>query len=777
LSINGNLANQRYVPVNQINPKTVAGLGAMWVSEPFADGATSRMTPLVHEGLMFLGAGPRIYALDARSGKMVWQHQLEARKPPAVNAITSAKVTALQTLGVANSRSWGLGLGGGMVFAGLTNGHVVALGEKSGDVVWDKLISDEPLAIGKRIMCPPLYVDGVLYVGLGLDVTEGHAIAVEATSGRVLWRISTVAKPDRSGHQTWPHESNIWRSGGAHPWVAPAADPSLGLVYFVTGNAGPPSAGKLRPGDNLYSVSLIALEMETGKLRWYRQLVRHDLWEADLSVSPVLFDKEIAGRRRQGVAVMRGDGYLFLFDRTNGEPLITIEERPVPQNPAVFTSATQPFPRDADSILPPCVSWSNKIPTGFILGCMFDPPSHDVPNRLAQWASVRVAPMSYSPQTGYFYAQGTNSLLWQGTADDPYVWITNVNGDRVPNYPAPTVVVAAVDSGTDKVIWRKELPSVEDSGYKSNGGALSTAGGLVFHQGGDGSLQAYDATTSETLWRFQTDFAAGDASPMSYAIDGRQYVAFVAGAKVWAFALGGKLPQASSPSLPPQEEVSGPIRDANEIETLTLEHADGIGERYRLNEFAFNPYRARIRAGTSVTFINNGYLPHTIVARDGSWSTGILSPGQIATIGFDKPGSYLYFSKEYPWSYGQIVVASVATIADAVSEAQKDSEASEQVAFGKTCYVASCSSCHGENLNGRDPAPALSGGGFRARWAGHDALTLFDRIRTTMPPTAPGALSDDNYAAIVSYILYSNENHMPFTLERQTMKGLPITHR
>jgi len=136
-----------------------------------------------------------------------------------------------------------------------------------------------------------------------------------------------------------------------------------------------------------------------------------------------------------------------------------------------------------------------------------------------------------------------------GTADDPYVFDITGGGYRVPNFPQPTVVVAALDSRTGKVVWKKELPSYDDSGLKSNGGALSTAGGLVFHQGGDGTLQAYSATTGETLWRFQTDFAVGDGSPMSYAVDGKQYVAFIAGSKVWAFTLGGKLPQAAPIAL------------------------------------------------------------------------------------------------------------------------------------------------------------------------------------------------------------------------------------
>ena len=771
LSIHGNLANQRYVPLDQINPKTIARLGAVWVSDVFADGATSRMTPLVHDGLMFLGAGPRIYAVDARTGKQVWVYQTETRHPTGTGF-------ELLVTGVAITRSWGLGLGGGMIFAGMMNGHVIALREKSGELVWDKLINNEPLAVSKGITCSPQYIDGVLYFGLGQETTQGHAVAVDAKSGRVLWRADTIPGPHQPGHETWPGDSGIWRSGGAHPWVAPAADPSLGLIYFVTGNAGPTSAGMVRPGDNLYSVSVIALEMRTGRLRWYRQLVHHDVWESDLSVSPVLFDTRISGRPRLGVAVMRGDGYLFLFDRATGEPLMPIDERPVPQNPVLFTAPTQPFPRGADSILPPCESWKAKVPPGFVLGCMFDPPSRDVPNRLAQFASVRIAPMSYSPKTSHFYAQGTNSLMWQVSGNDPYFWIANVNGTRVPNFPQPTVVVAAVDSRTAKVTWGKELPSFDDSGYKANGGSLSTAGGLVFHQGGDGTLQAYDSGTGVTLWRFQTDVAVGDASPMSYAIDGKQYVAFIDGSRVWAFALGGRLPQAARANPPQQEEVTGPIEDTNEIETLSLEQTPAAnGRRYRLNEYAFNPYRTRIRVGSSVTFINNGYMPHTIVARDGSWTTGTLGPTQIETITLDRPGSYIYFSKEYPWSYGEIIVEPASASSTTSPGAQQGRTASDQVNLGRADYIASCSPCHGENLGGRDPAPALAGRSFASRWAGRDALDLFDRIQTTMPPTAPGTLSESSYAEIVAYILHSNDNLATVTLDRRTMRGLAVTAR
>jgi quinohemoprotein ethanol dehydrogenase len=774
-SIHGDSSNQRYAPLDQINLKSIGRLGAVWVSEPFTEGAMSRMTPLVHDGLMFLAAGPRIIALDARTGKQVWAHQTETRRAVRDKSFVGDPSASEQASGLAITRAMGLGLGGGMIFAGLMNGHVIALNEKSGDLVWDKVFNDAPLPIATGIVCVPLYIDGILYFGFGHEFVQGHAVAVVAKTGETIWRAPLVPEPGQPGHESWPNDNEVWRSGDSEPWASPAADGSLGLVYFATANPGPPSGGKIRRGDNLYSVALLAVEMKTGKIRWYNQLVHHDVWEADLSVPPILFDKDIDGHSRKAVAVIRGDGYVFQFDRVTGEPLIPIDERPVPQNPELFTAATQPFPRGADSILGPCENWKTKIPTGFVLGCMFDPPSHDVRNRLAQFASVRIAPMSFDPKTHYFYAQGTNSLMWQGDQDDPYVWITNINGARVPNYPRNSAVVAAVDSRTDKVVWTKELPSFDDSGYRCDGGSLSTAGGLVFHQGGDGTLQAYDAKTGETLWRFQTDYGSGDASPMSYSVDGKQYVAFVAGPKLWAFALGGAIPQAAAIRLPPQEEVTGPIEDTNHVEVLSLEPAFGHGHRYHLNEFAFNPYRARVRAGSSVKFINNGNLPHTIVAPDGSWETTTLQPTQVATVKFDKPGSYLYSTKEYPWSYGQIIVVPAADTSNALAESHQGSEISDQLSLGKASYAASCSACHGSDLSGRDRASALSGPAFGAVWAGRDALDLFDRIRLTMPQSAPSTLSNETYAAIVAYILAVNNNPASVALDRQTMKGLTIT--
>jgi mono/diheme cytochrome c family protein len=402
------------------------------------------------------------------------------------------------------------------------------------------------------------------------------------------------------------------------------------------------------------------------------------------------------------------------------------------------------------------------------LGCMFDPPMADKKNMLAPFASVRVAPMAYDPKTGYLIAQGSNSLMWVYPPDDPYVWTTNIAGYRIPDFPTITATVAAVDTRTGRVVWRKELPAYDGMGYRGNGGSLATGGGLVFHQGGDGSLQAYDIRTGNTLWRFETGYAAGDAAPISYQLGGRQYVAFISGSKVWAFVLGGKIPQSAPVAPPRQEKFAGPIVDTNQIETLSLEGAFGHGKRYRLNEYAPNPYRARVTAGAQVKFINNGYEKHTIEAADGSWKTATLEPAEVGTIVFDRPGSYAYRMKEHPWAYGEVIVVPVAA-----TTGSTDAAGADQVAAGKAAYQAQCAACHGTSLEGHDPAPSLSGSVLAQRWTGQDTQAFYDRIRTTMPLSSPGSLGDDSYAAIVAFIR-ANNGDANTLLDAKTMKGLPV---
>jgi len=178
---------------------------------------------------------------------------------------------------------------------------------------------------------------------------------------------------------------------------------------------------------------------------------------------------------------------------------------------------------------------------------------------------------------------------------------------------------------------------------------------LMFQSAPDGNFEAYDAKTGDRLWQFQIGAAGGP--PLSYEIDGEQYIAAIAPAGVWAFKLGGTVAQASAPVRPPQEPFPGQVTDTTQVETASLVRDTGFtGFHYMTDEYAFSPFRARVKRGTQVTWRNNGLMVHTIVAQDGSWTTGPLHPADVGGVTFDKPGSYTYMCKEHPWVVGQIVV-------------------------------------------------------------------------------------------------------------------------
>ena len=457
--------------------------------------------------------------------------------------------------------------------------------------------------------------------------------------------------------------------GGGDIWLPPAVDPDLGLVYYPTGNAAPPKAGAdLRPGNNLYTCSVVALDMKTGKLRWYYQLVHHDIWESDVGNPLILYDAQVDGKPRKALAALRVDGVLFLLDRATGKPIWPVEEKAVRQSTHDKTSPTQPFPVGRKSLIErDCSAWK-PIP-GFVMRCeYFEPITEQGPNILAFAPSTRSSPMSYSPQTGYFYIQGTDRMDWFWNTLEPstfelnYFFLTT----RVPNlYKQNVLVFAAVDPATYKVVWRKEMRSAPNR--YGVGGFLTTGGGLAFHRVEDGNLVVYDAKSGDELWRFQTGEAATDiASPMSYEVDGEQYVAVVQSSQVWAFRLGGTVPQRPAPQLAPQTEVfEGPSQST---QTIMISVPNAWDYKHEIS-----PLKARVRAGSDVTFNNTGVEIHTFVADDGSWTTGTLFPRQTAVLTFDKPGSYLYHCKEHPWAYGYITVveapsaSSVAVSANATS--------------------------------------------------------------------------------------------------------------
>ena len=636
-TVGGDLGNTRYSPLAEINAQTVSKLGAAWVSEKISPPPSARAMPVLHDGLMFFTAPPYVYAVSIDSGQVAWRYKLAPDTAPG------APVTG-------SPAREGVAVAEGMVFVGLSDSHLIAINEKTGELVWKTSLIDPGGSATGGPSGAPLYADGLVSIGTnGDNGNRGQIIAVDAKTGRETWRFFVIPSPGQPGSNTWP-KNDSWKRGGGAVWLVGATDPSMGLDFYVTGNGVPQYGGENRAGDNLYLCSVIALDSKTGKLRWHYQVIHHDIWEADIAEAPVLFDAEVDGQPRKAIAAMRTDGYLFMLDRATGKPLTRMEDRPVAQDAFQKTSPTQPYPVGAEPALPDCAQWKNDpIPAGFELGCFFAPASVDKPNLIAPVYGMRATPMAFDPQTNFFYVTGNAGLQWFRRAADPDFFGLSFN--RVPGLNKLSYgVLAAIDSRTDKIAWEKKFPGQRPSG------ALATGGGLVFQMAGDGNMQAYDAATGSLIWQFQTG-APVASPPITFESGGEQYIVTIAGGNLWAFKLGGTLPERPAPHMATQEDFSGLIADTATIMTTTLDRDAGLtGAHYMIDEYEFDPYRARVKAGTRVTWRNNGQMTHTIVANDGSWTTGTLHPLDFASVTFDKPGTYIYHCKEHPWVYGEIIV-------------------------------------------------------------------------------------------------------------------------
>jgi PQQ-dependent dehydrogenase (methanol/ethanol family) len=637
-TVGGDSGNSRFSLLAQINSQNVVKLGAAWISEKIGPPPSARAMPVIDDGLMFLSAPPFVTAVNITTGQIAWQHRL-------------APDTAPGTPVAGSPAREGVAVGEGMVFVGLSDSNLIALREKTGELVWKTSLIDPAGSATGSPSGAPLYADGLVSIGTnGDNGNRGQIVAVDAKTGREAWRFYVIPSPGQPGSETWP-KNDAWKRGGGAVWLVGATDPELGLLFYVTGNGVPQYGGENRAGDNLYLCSVVALESKTGKLRWHYQVIRHDIWEADIAEAPVLFDAQVNGESRKAIAAMRTDGYLFMLDRATGKPLGRVEDRPVPQDAFQKTAATQPYPVGADHVLPDCEDWKKQpLPRGFELGCFFTPAIVGKENVLAPVYGMRATPMSFDPQTKYFYVTGNAGLQWFRRAEDPDFYSGSFNS-RVPGLNKLSYgVLAAIDSRTDKIAWEKEFPGARPTG------ALATAGGLVFQMAGDGSMQAYDAKDGSLLWQFQTG-ATGGSPPIAFENGGEEYIATIVGGAVWAFKPGGTLPARPAPTMSPREDFAGAITDTANVETTTMVRDAGLtGAHYMIDEYEFNPFRARVKVGTKVSWRNNGRLVHTIVAEDGSWSTGPLKPLDIGTVTFDKPGTYTYICKEYPWVYGQIIV-------------------------------------------------------------------------------------------------------------------------
>ncbi len=537
--IGGGLSNQRYSSLTKITPSNVRRLGAAWMVHPEGKvGGWMQGTPLVVKGIMYMSTG-HIWARDARTGALEWRY-------PSGDLTNGSYFNR------------GVAVAEGKVFSAGPGNTLVALNQATGALVWQTTLAARGVT-----NAPAIYYDGLVYIGVGGGESgvRGQFGAYDAKTGQEVWKFWTVPGPGELGHETW--EGDSWKYGGAPVWTHPAIDPELGMIYVPTGNASPDNDGTRRGGDNLFTVSVVALDLKTGAYRWHFQEVHHDIWDYDSPSPPVLADITYQGQPRKILMHAGKTGMMYILDRTNGQPLIGIVERPVEQEPRMKTTRTQPF-AVGDTFVPTCPG-PGSVQAGFRSGCIFT-PYYTEPTAIAPGTDggLSWAPMSYSPQTKLVYVCGTVNVsgheLRVQTLDERTGRLVTAPGTgrgffRLP-WPQPrSGTVTAMDPTLNRIVWQKLLPWPCGSGS----GFLSTASGLLFHGESDGHLVVHDAATGDVLWTFQTG-AGADAPVATYEIAGEQYVAILAGGNqymssamgdnLWAFKIGGRLPPAAAPPLP-----------------------------------------------------------------------------------------------------------------------------------------------------------------------------------------------------------------------------------
>ncbi len=492
LTYSGDLGGQRYSPLRQITPLNVSTLRPAWIYQATAAGGI-QTSPVIVDGVMYLTEFQgHVAALDARSGRVLWRYgqQLPAK---------------LLTLGFGPTNR-GVAIIDSTVYVGAPDARLVALDARSGAVRWISPVADN--ATGYAITAAPLAVGDLVIVGIsGAEAgIRGFIDAYDARTGERRWRFYTIPGAGEPGVETWGGKS--YQTGGGSTWVTGTYDPELDLIYWGTGNPGPLWNGDDRPGDNLYTCSLVALDAKTGTLRWHFQFTPHDTHDWDATEIPVLIDQPVNGKPRKLVTMANRNGFYYVLDRTSGE----------------FLSGTpfihQTWASGLDAKGRP-IKLPNSDPT--IDGTDVTPNLHGATN----WFSP-----TYSPRTGLFYvaSRQMSSRYYKYPAKYTPGRFFLGGGESEFGGDSAQGAVKALDPVTGAVKWSFPLFSPPWAGL------LSTGGGLVFGGTNEGVFYALNATTGKPLWHFQTG-AVVNANPVSYAVDGKQYVAIGTGSTVQVFSL------------------------------------------------------------------------------------------------------------------------------------------------------------------------------------------------------------------------------------------------
>jgi alcohol dehydrogenase (cytochrome c) len=503
LTFSGSYLGRRYSTLDQITPTNAKNLELKWV---FQAQSLQKLeaTPLVVDGIMYITQPPNdVVALDAKTGRVFWIYQYRA----------AASATG-PCCGLINR---GLAILGNALYMGTIDMHLVAIDAKSGHQLWDVQVAD--YAAGYSFTEAPLIVKDKIVIGAagGEKGVRGFLSAYSAETGQEVWKLNTIPAPGEPGNETWPGDT--WKRGGASSWMTGSYDPDLNFIFWGTGNPWPDTDPEVRGGDNLYTDSAIAIDADTGKMKWYFQFTPNDGADWDSMQVPVLADMPVNGAQKKVIYWANRNGFFYVLDRATGK--FIRGNAFVKQNWATGLDA------NGRPIRAP-----NMRAT--VAGTRTFPGSQGGTN----WYSP-----SYSPHTGLFYV-----TAWQDYSDVFTKGIPQVDGGRGSGFPRstmPTITrgpintwtediahgeVQAIDPKTGEKKWGFETNDVSDSGI------LTTASDMLFTGGREGYFFAIDARNGKLLWKTNTG-GQMSSSPITYSVDGKQYVAMSCGHALFVFGL------------------------------------------------------------------------------------------------------------------------------------------------------------------------------------------------------------------------------------------------
>jgi len=490
LTYSGDYSGQRHSPLTQITPVNVHSLRVDWIFQTNVIGKFEA-TPIVIDGFVYItGGDDHAWALDAQTGREIWHHQ--ENLPPNID-VCCGKVNR------------GFAVFGTKAYIAALDANLVALDLKTGNVIGGVPIDD--YRKGYAATAAPLIVKDKVIVGIaGADYgTRGFIDAFDVNSRKRVWRFWTVPGPGETGSDSWSGKSA--EQGGGSTWLTGTYDPDLNIIYWGTGNPSPNLNGSGRKGDNLYTNSLVALDADTGKLRWYYQFTPHDTHDWDANHIPVLADITIQGARRKVVMVANRNGFFYTLDRATGELLLA--------KPFARTTWAKAVGSNGRPILLP-----DNEPTE--QGTFICPDMDGATN----WMSP-----AFNPEAGWMYVTTREECATYYSWAEDYkeghsYWGGNTTRKRGSGYGA----LRAIDPATGDVKWEFKYPS------PSMAGNLSTASGLIFTGDMEGNFMAFDARTGKNLWHMQTGSPIY-AAPATFTVNERQYVVIPSGTTLIAFAL------------------------------------------------------------------------------------------------------------------------------------------------------------------------------------------------------------------------------------------------